>query len=162
MLIAKSLSAVIATRVLWASALEVTTEAPGRKTETKGRKETSTLVTIRYGDPDGIVKVIGRATLGGKWSSEQGLKEFKKAPKRFGNPNIQKPADVPQATTDVVIKLGPLHVASAYDVNGVSTEQEALAYFGFRPDHFDQGPHWDDAVALGLCAPRRSLEEAVA
>jgi hypothetical protein len=107
----------------------------------RGRKVgVATEIEVRMGGC-----LLGKATLGGRYSQDQALAEFRKAPARFG----WKQA-VPSPCSDVFIGLGPVAVARLLDLPGVATPVSALALFQASPERFERCEGFEIALRLGL------------
>ena len=110
----------------------------------KNPKKGGTAIEVRYGVPGTSSALLGTATIGGRWSQDQAIREFRRDPKRFG---WDKP--VPPQSADVAINLGPLAVAR-FQGAAVETPAEALALFAQEAGRFERCDGWDMAVALRL------------
>jgi len=107
----------------------------------RGRKlAVATQIEVRHG---GVL--LGTATIGGRWSQDQALAEFRKNPARFG---WKQP--VPEASSDLAIGLGPVAVARLEGLAGVATPASALALFQASPERFERLDGFPFALALGL------------
>jgi len=103
---------------------------------------------VRYGVPGQSNTLLGTATIGGRWSQDQAVREFRRDPKRFG---WSKP--IPQDSADIAIDLGPVAVARFSGAAEVQTPAEALAFFQQASGRFERAePGWSFAKGLKLVA----------
>lgn len=114
----------------------------------KNPKKGGTAIEVRYGVPGQASTVLGTATIGGRWSQDQAVREFRRDPRRFG---WDKP--IPADSADIGIRLGPVAVADFSGACNVSTPDEALAFFRQASGRFERAePGWTFAVGLKLVA----------
>jgi hypothetical protein len=128
----KHLSAGVVVNVL-AAVVRYKRSEPGRKVGIGSEVE------VRYAG-----RLLGKATLGGRYSEAQALAEFRRNPRRFGWEHA-----VPADSADVTITLGPLNVAH-FSGAPVATPEAGLAHFQAHPQAFERLPGWDIAASMGL------------
>ena len=93
-------------------------------------------------------RCLGVATLGGCWTPDEALGQFRKTPTRWNVKNV------PPALESIIdINLGPVKVAHCA-VNGIiHSSASALNLFQSKPHLFEEAHEgWLAAVALGLVA----------
>lgn len=120
------------------SVRDLTAQVQYAQAEKRERVTITHVIIKRGGD------VLGKATLGGRWSQQQAIGEFRRFPKKFGFHKA-----IPEPDTLVSIHLGPLVVAVQV-VLGIVNADEGFALFDAAPDTFASSEGMVAAKALGL------------
>ncbi len=114
----------------------------------KGHKlKGATEVVVLYGK-----QTLGKCVLGGDWSREQALAEFRKNPARFGwaEQGVSKPIPQP-VTSNIDIFMGPYPVARLMTFSEMTPER-ALSFFQESPQLFNLCYGYEKAKQEGLIA----------